>query len=99
MKRLVNNIIGSALISFLVLTGLCSASPSAPTVEDLYPGLAFQSLKFAQPAKLPIGEKVKADPVTENELRTFYNENRDLFGGAPPWNRSKTRCRVTWPSR
>jgi thioredoxin 1 len=154
MKRLVNNIIGSALISFLVLTGLCAASPSAPTVEDLYPGLASQSLKFAQPAKLPkgtlltagsltiqeaeiiravsqagpemkkqlahnaffllenlatsklllqeayqagnkkekdehqvimkfIGEKVKADPVTENELKTFYNENRDLFGGAP----------------
>jgi len=139
--------------SLLALTGLCSASPSAPTIEDLYPGLASQSLKFAQPARLPkgtlltagsltiqeaeitravgqagpeikkqlvknaffllenlatsklllqeayqagakkekdenqvlmkfLGEKVKTDPVSDPELKTFYNQNREMIGGA-----------------
>jgi hypothetical protein len=30
-----------------------------------------------------LGEKVKAEPVTDQELKTFYNENRDMVGGAP----------------
>jgi thioredoxin 1 len=141
------------MISLLALTGLSSASPSAPTIEDLYPGLASQSLKFAQPARLPkgtlltagsltiqeaeitravgqagpeikkqllknaffllenlatsklllqeayqagakkekdenqvlmkfLGEKVKTDPVSDQELKTFYNQNREMIGGA-----------------
>ena len=142
------------LLSLPALPGLSLASPSGPTVEDLYPGLASQALKFARPAKLPkgtlltagkltiqeaeikraisqsepemkkqldrnaffvldnlatsklllqeayqagsktgkdevqvikifLGEKVKAEPVTDHELNTFYNENRDMVGGAP----------------
>ncbi len=148
-------IVCSFFLLFLqALTGLSLAAPSGPTVEDIYPGLASQSLKFARPAKLPkgtlltagkltiqeaeinraisksepemkkqlnknaffvlenlaisklllqeayqagnktgkdegeiikrfLGEKVKAEPVTDQELKTFYNENRDMVGGAP----------------
>lgn len=148
-------IVSSFFLLFLqALTGLSLAAPSGSTVEDLYPGLASQSLKFARPAKLPKGtlltagkltiqeaeinraisksepemkkqlnknaffvlenlatsklllqeayqagsktgkdevqvikkfleEKVKAEPVTDHELNTFYNENREMVGGAP----------------
>jgi len=153
MNHLLIKFFSLAMISLLALTGLSSASPSAPTIEDLYPGLASQSLKFAQPARLPkgtlltagsltiqeaeitravgqagpeikkqllknaffllenlatsklllqeayqagakkekdenqvlmkfLGEKVKTDPVSDQELKTFYNQNREMIGGA-----------------
>lgn len=154
IKRLFS-IFGSIFLLFLLPpAGLAPAAPSGPTVEELYPGLASQSLKFARLSTLPkgtlltagnltiketevnraiskaepeakkqlakngfyllenlatpklllqeayqagnkkgkneqevimkfLGEQVKAEPVTDQELKTFYNENRDLVGGAP----------------
>jgi thioredoxin 1 len=154
MNRFFYAINSFLLLSLLALPGLSPAAPAGPTVEDLYPGLASQSLKFARPAKLPKGtlltagsltileadlnramqqtgpdikkqlaknsffllenmatsrlllqeayqagskkekdenqvimkylnEKIKSDPVSDLEVKTFYDENREMVGGAP----------------
>jgi thioredoxin 1 len=154
MNRLFGPMSFIFLLFLLPLAGLSPAAPSGPTVEELYPGLASQSLKFARLSTLPKGtlltagnltiketeinqaiskaepqakkqlakngfyllenlatsrlllqeaykaggpkgkneqeiimkflsDKVKADPINDQELKTFYLENRDLVGGAP----------------